>query len=63
MNLFTFYKSDQSVFKLDTVQFMYHSILYYKYLISELSGHHYALDCVTHSDLSNTYAQREIFTW
>ena len=61
MNLFTFYKSDQSVYKLDTVQFMYHSILFST--LFELSGHHYALDCVTHSDLSNTYAQREIFTW
>ena len=29
MKLFTFYKSDQSVYKLDTVQFMYHIILYY----------------------------------
>ena len=37
------------------------TVFYTNDLISELSGHHPALDCISHSDLTYTYAQRDIF--
>ena len=40
----------------------YFTVLYTNDLISELSGHYSAPDFFTQSDLSNTYAQRDIFT-
>ena len=44
------------------LRFMYYSVLY-QWPISELSRQHPALDCVSHSDLTYTYIQRDIFTW
>ena len=37
------------------------TVFYTNDLISDLSGHHPALDCVSHSDLTYTNAQRDIF--
>ena len=38
------------------------TVFYTNGLINEFSGHHYALDWSTHSDLSITYVQRDVFT-
>ena len=40
----------------------YITVFYTNDIISELSGHHSALDCITQSDLGFTYAKRDIFT-
>ena len=61
MNLIICYKCDQSVHLLETA--IHVLVFYTNDLISDLSGHHPALDCVLHSDLTYTNAQRDILAW
>ena len=60
-NLIICYKRDQSVHLLETVILVLQCL--YQWPISELGRHHPALDCVSHSDVTYTYTQRDIFAW